>query len=164
MVGSDLFLREGVLHPLPGKDHHDVQFHLDVLFLPEGILLELLLQYLGGDHPIPGDHLQYRDPHRLGGDFLLGGDLHLQGGVEHHLPIAAGLHLVHLGDHHLLLAGGHLLDADYQLTDTGPRLRQDAGHDPLHLEDAGYDLHLLEEIGQSLQEEGSHHHLIAHPN
>lgn len=51
VVGSDLFLLGGVLHPLPGipfllrdgKDQHDVQLHLDVLFPPEGILQEMLL-------------------------------------------------------------------------------------------------------------------------
>lgn len=151
VVGNGLFLRGGVLHPLLGKDHHDVQFHLDVLFLHEGILQELLLQYLGGGHRTPGDHLQYRDPHHLGGDFIFGEDLHLQGDVDHHLPIAAGPQLVHLGDHHLLHAADHLLGADCQPTDTGPRLQEGVGHGPHHLEDAGYDLHLQEEIGHGLQ-------------
>lgn len=151
VVGNDLFLRGGVLHPFLGKGHHDVQFHLDVLFLPEGILRELLLQYLGGGHRIQGDHLQYRDPHHLGGDFICEEDLHLQGDVDHHLPIAVDPQLVHLEDHHLLHAGDHLLGADCQPTDIGPPLQEDAGHGPHHLEDADYDLHLLEEIGHDLQ-------------
>jgi len=162
VVGNDL--RGGALHPLPGKDHHGVQFHLDLLFLPEGIHQELLLQYLGGGHRIPGDHLQYRDPHHLDKNFILGEDLHLQGDVDHHLPIAVGPQLVHLGDHHLLHAADHLLDADYQPTDTGLHHLEDAGHGLHHLEDAGHGPHLLEEIGHCLQEEGRHRRLIAHPN
>lgn len=133
MVGNDLFLQGGALHPLPDKDHHDVQLHLDVLFLPEGIPQESLLQCLGGGHRIPGDHLQYLDPHHLGGDFLLGEDLHHLGDVDHHLLIAVGPQLAHLGDHHLLRVADHLLDTDYQQIDTGPHLQEDAGHGPHHL-------------------------------
>uniref|UniRef100_M8B9U9 Uncharacterized protein n=1 Tax=Aegilops tauschii TaxID=37682 RepID=M8B9U9_AEGTA len=133
VVGNGLFLQGGALHPLPDKDHHDVQLHLGVLFPPEGIPQELLLQCLGGGHRIPGDHLRYLDPHHPGGDFPLGEDLHHLGDVDHHLLIAVGPQLAHLEDHHLLRVADHLLDTDYQQIGTGPHRQEDAGHGPHHL-------------------------------
>jgi len=170
VVGNDLFLQGGVLHPLPGipflsrdgKDHHGVQFHLDVLLLPESILQEVLLQCLGAGRRIPGDHLQYRDPHHLVGDFIFGGNLPLLGDVDHHPPIVVGLQRVHQGGHHLLHDADHLLDTDYQLIDTGPHLQEDSGYGPHLQKDAGYGLHLLEDIGHGLQEDEGPRQLIAH--
>jgi hypothetical protein len=67
VIGKDLFLPEDVIdlltdvHPqlIDTIDRRSVQLHLDVQFLPEGIIQEVFLQFLDGDHLIPGEgHLR----------------------------------------------------------------------------------------------------------
>uniref|UniRef100_A0A0A8XXR2 Uncharacterized protein n=1 Tax=Arundo donax TaxID=35708 RepID=A0A0A8XXR2_ARUDO len=119
VVGKDLFLPEDVLDLLPGVplllidsiDHRNAQLHPEVLFLPEGILQEVRLQFLDGVHLIPGeDHLHCQDirPHLLIGDLLiLTENHHLLGHGDHLLLNTVVMQLVHQGDFHLLF------DTDY---------------------------------------------------
>lgn len=128
VVGKDLFLPEIILVLLLGVpallidtvDHHGVQLHLDVLFLPEGILQEAHLQFLEGDHLTQGEgHLPCQDIHpHLHAGGLLFAENHHHLGHEGHFLLAIVVHqLVHQGDHHLLQVKGLLFDADSHQVD-----------------------------------------------
>jgi hypothetical protein len=87
VLGKDPSLLEIILVLLLGVptllidtiDHHGVQLHLDVLFLPEGILQEVPLQFLEGDHLTQGEgRLPCQDihPHLHAGDLLFAENHH----------------------------------------------------------------------------------------
>uniref|UniRef100_A0A0D9VSE6 PWI domain-containing protein n=1 Tax=Leersia perrieri TaxID=77586 RepID=A0A0D9VSE6_9ORYZ len=146
VVGDDLFLPGGILHLLPGipflltdsNGLQGVRFHLDVLFLHEGVLQEVPLQSPGEGHHILEDHPLYQDtdPRHLVVDIIFGGNLHLLGVADHHLPAIVDLQVVDQ-DHHLLDTPD-LLGVDYLKTNTGLHLLEDVGHGPLHQADVGH--------------------------
>lgn len=168
VVGKDLFLPESVLDLLPGVpallidivDHHGVQLHLDALLLPEGILQEVPLQFLEGDHLIQGEghlHCQGTHLHLHAGDLLFA-ENHHRLGLEGHLLLAIVVHqLVHQGGHHLLHVEG-LLGTDFHQVDIDLHLQRGVGQDPHLLEGAGHGLHLPEGAGHGphLQEGAGH--------
>uniref|UniRef100_A0A0D9VSE5 PWI domain-containing protein n=1 Tax=Leersia perrieri TaxID=77586 RepID=A0A0D9VSE5_9ORYZ len=105
---------------------------------PRGVLQEVPLQSPGEGHHILEDHPLYQDtdPRHLVVDIIFGGNLHLLGVADHHLPAIVDLQVVDQ-DHHLLDTPD-LLGVDYLKTNTGLHLLEDVGHGPLHQADVGH--------------------------